>query len=179
MHLFKLIELYTLHPPNKYCSINKLEKYTPGVLWWLVTTRDSAHRQLAHDRCPDSSAPRISDLASRTHSQNSFSCFLLSRNIQFIVTRSKTGGSLNILPGLPQTKGVPRMQDFSNRDHPEVTCTLLYLKWITNEDLLYRAWDSAQHYVAAGMAGEFGGEWIHVNGWLSPFTVHLKLSQRC
>ena len=24
---------------------------------------------------------------------------------------------------------------------------------------------------------EFGGEWIHVHVWLSPFTVHLKLSQ--
>ena len=26
---------------------------------------------------------------------------------------------------------------------------------------------------------EFGGEWIHVHVWLSPFTVHLKLSQYC
>ena len=25
----------------------------------------------------------------------------------------------------------------------------------------------------------FGGEWIHVYVWLSPFTVHLKLSQHC
>ena len=25
--------------------------------------------------------------------------------------------------------------------------------------------------------GEFGGEWIHVYGWLSPFAVHLKLPQ--
>ena len=24
-----------------------------------------------------------------------------------------------------------------------------------------------------------GGEWIHVCVWLSPFTVHLKLSQHC
>ena len=27
------------------------------------------------------------------------------------------------------------------------------------------------------MGGEFGGEWIHVYVWLSPFTVDLKLSQ--
>ena len=27
------------------------------------------------------------------------------------------------------------------------------------------------------MGGEFGGGWIHVYVWLSPFTVHLKLSQ--
>ena len=29
------------------------------------------------------------------------------------------------------------------------------------------------------MGGEFGGDWIHVYVWLSPFTVHLKLSQPC
>ena len=27
--------------------------------------------------------------------------------------------------------------------------TLLYLKWITNKDLLYSTWNSAQCYVAA------------------------------
>ena len=40
--------------------------------------------------------------------------------------------------------------------------TLLYLKWITNKDLLYSTGNSAQCYVAACMGGEFGGEWIHV-----------------
>ena len=39
---------------------------------------------------------------------------------------------------------------------------LLYLKWITSEDLLYSTWNSAQCYVAASIAGEFGGEWIRV-----------------
>ena len=55
--------------------------------------------------------------------------------------------------------------------------TLLYLKWITNKDLLNSTLNSAQCYVAAWMRGEFGGEWIHVYAWLSPFTVHLKLLQ--
>ena len=27
--------------------------------------------------------------------------------------------------------------------------------------------------------GEFGGEWIHVYEWLSPFAGHVKLSQYC
>ena len=54
--------------------------------------------------------------------------------------------------------------------------TLLYLKWITNQDLLYSSWKSAQCYVAAWTRGKFG-EWIHVYVWLSPFDVHLKLSQ--
>ena len=29
------------------------------------------------------------------------------------------------------------------------------------------------------LGGEFGGDWIHVHVWLSPFTLHLKLSQHC
>ena len=55
--------------------------------------------------------------------------------------------------------------------------TLLYLKWITNKDLLYSTWNSAQCYEAAWIGGEFGGGWIHVYVWLSPFTVHLKQLQ--
>jgi len=35
--------------------------------------------------------------------------------------------------------------------------TLLYLKWITNKDLLYRPWKFAQSYVAAWMGERFGG----------------------
>ena len=54
--------------------------------------------------------------------------------------------------------------------------TLLYLKWITNKDLLYSTGNSAQCYVAAWMGGEFEGEWIHVYVWLSPFAMYLKLS---
>ena len=57
--------------------------------------------------------------------------------------------------------------------------TLLYLKWITNKDLLYSTGNSAKCYVAAWMGKEFGGEWIHVCVWLSPFVVYLKLSQHC
>ena len=40
--------------------------------------------------------------------------------------------------------------------------TLLYLKLITNKDLLYSTGNSAQYYIAAWMGGEFWGEWIHV-----------------
>ena len=54
--------------------------------------------------------------------------------------------------------------------------TLLCLTWRTNKDLLDSTGNSAQCHVAAWMGGEFAGEWIHVYVWLSPFTVHLKLS---
>ena len=54
---------------------------------------------------------------------------------------------------------------------------LLYLRWITNKDLLYSTGNFAKKcYVAAWMGGEFGGEWIHVYVWLSRFAVHLKPS---
>ena len=59
--------------------------------------------------------------------------------------------------------------------------TLLYLKCITNKDLLYGTWNSAQCDVTAWMGGKFEGEWIYVYVyiWLSPFAVHLKLLQHC
>ena len=65
------------------------------------------------------------------------------------------------------------------RDFKKVMYTLLYFKWITNKALLYSTWNSAQRYVPAWMGEGFGGEWIHVCVWLSPFTVPLKLSQHC
>ena len=57
--------------------------------------------------------------------------------------------------------------------------TLLYLKWVTNNSLLYSTVNSAQCYMAAWMEGAFGGIWMHVYVWLSSFVVHLKLSQHC
>ena len=65
------------------------------------------------------------------------------------------------------------------REFGIVMYTLLYLKWITNKDLLYSTGNSAQCYVAAWMGGEFEEGWIRVYVWLSRFAVHLKLSQHC
>ena len=36
--------------------------------------------------------------------------------------------------------------------------TQLYLRWITNKELLYSTGNSAQCYVAACIGGDFGGE---------------------
>ena len=55
--------------------------------------------------------------------------------------------------------------------------TLLFLKWITDKDLLYSTVNFVQCYMVAWKGGEFGGKWIHVCVWLSPFVVHLKLSK--
>ena len=52
--------------------------------------------------------------------------------------------------------------------------TLLYLKRITNKDLLYSTGNSARYYVAAWMGGDTGREWIRGHVWLSRFTVKLK-----
>ena len=57
--------------------------------------------------------------------------------------------------------------------------TLLYLRWITNSDLLYSTRNSAQGYVAVWVGGELGEEWIHGYACLSPLALHLKLSQHC
>ena len=57
---------------------------------------------------------------------------------------------------------------------------LLYLKWITNHELLYFLHMELRSVLcAAWLGGEFEGEWIHVCNCLSPFAVHLKLSQHC
>ena len=47
------------------------------------------------------------------------------------------------------------------------------------KDLLNSTGNSAECYVTAWMGGHFGGEWVRVYVWLSPFTVHLKGSQHC
>jgi len=54
-----------------------------------------------------------------------------------------------------------------------LTCQIFW----TNKDLLCSTENSAQCCVVAWMGGEFGGEWIHVYMWLSPFAVHFRLSQ--
>ena len=61
------------------------------------------------------------------------------------------------------------------RNFGKVVYTLLYLKYITNKNLLYSTGNSAQCYVAAWMGGEFGEKWMHVYARLSPFAVHLTL----
>ena len=65
------------------------------------------------------------------------------------------------------------------KDFWKAMYTLLYFKWISNKNQLYTTWNSAQCYVPAWMGKGFGGEWIHEYVRLSPFTVHLKLSQHC
>ena len=43
------------------------------------------------------------------------------------------------------------------------------IKDVTNKDLLHSTWNSVQCYVTAWTGEEFGGEWMHVYVWLSPF----------
>ena len=57
--------------------------------------------------------------------------------------------------------------------------TRLCLTWRTSKEPLDNMGKSAQCHMAAGMGGEFGGEWVHVYVWLSLFVVHLKPSQNC
>ena len=60
------------------------------------------------------------------------------------------------------------------REFGKVMNTLLYSKWITNKDLLYGTWNSAQCYVVAWMGRGSGEEWIHVYVWLRPETITTR-----
>ena len=61
----------------------------------------------------------------------------------------------------------------------KVMYTLLYLKWITSEDLLCSTWNSAQFYVPAWMEGDLGENGYMYMYDLSSFAAHLKLPQHC
>ena len=72
------------------------------------------------------------------------------------------------------TDGAKVMAD---REFGMVMYILLYLKEVTNKDLLTSTWNSAQGYVEAWMGGESGGEWIHIHVWLSPSAVNWLFSK--
>ena len=48
---------------------------------------------------------------------------------------------------------------------------------MNNQQEPTNTWNSAQCSEAAWMGEEFGGEWIYIYVWLSPFAVYLRLSQ--
>ena len=60
---------------------------------------------------------------------------------------------LPCLPGEAGSVGVEIVREFGIDMY-----TLLSFKWITNKNLLYSTWNSAQYCVAAWMGGEFGGD---------------------
>ena len=99
----------------------------------------------------------------------SFICGMKKNDTNVYVHNRLTDFENEIMVGRSRGEGIVR--EFGMNMY-----TLLYLKWITNKDPLYSTWNSAQCYVTAWMGKEFGGEWIHVYVWLSPFAVYLKLS---
>ena len=62
------------------------------------------------------------------------------------------------------------------REFGKVRYTLLYLKWITNKDLLYSTGKMAQYHVTAEMGKVFEKEQIHVCVQLNHFAVNLELT---
>ena len=77
---------------------------------------------------------------------------------ELIIKQKQTHRLKELDTQLPEGKYGGRDREFGT-----ATYTLLYLKCITNKDLLYSTWNSAQCYVAAWMGRKFGGEWIHVH----------------
>ena len=57
--------------------------------------------------------------------------------------------------------------------------TLLHFKWITNKDLLYSMWNSAQCYVAAMIGEESGGRMDTCICMTECLCCSPKMSQHC
>ena len=57
--------------------------------------------------------------------------------------------------------------------------TLLYIKYITNKDLLHSTGISSQYSVMTYMGKESKKEWICVYVYLIHFAVQQKLTQHC
>ena len=57
--------------------------------------------------------------------------------------------------------------------------TLLYIKYITNKNLLYSTGNSTQYSVLAYLGKESKKEWIYVYVYLIHFAVQQKLTQHC
>ena len=57
--------------------------------------------------------------------------------------------------------------------------TLLYIKWITNKDLLYSTRNSPQYSVMTYMGKGSKEEWICVYAYLIYFAVQQKSTQHC
>ena len=57
--------------------------------------------------------------------------------------------------------------------------TLLYIKQITNKNVLYSTGNSFQCSVMTSMGMESRREWIYVYVWLIHFAVQQKLTQHC
>ena len=97
---------------------------------------------------------------------------------------SSSGQDRDPGPGLPLTgnglkTGLPRHWASDNERQWCLQLIHTALFKMDNQQGPTVAGDSAQCYVAAWMGGESGGEWLHVYVWLSPFAVHLTLSQLC
>ena len=72
-------------------------------------------------------------------------------NTNELIYKTETDQSTHL-----QLPGGGRMGEEVDRYFRMDTHTLLYLKWITNKDLLYSTGNSAQCHVPAWMGGEFG-----------------------
>ena len=71
------------------------------------------------------------------------------------------------------------MRDGIVREFEMDIYTLLYFKWITNKDLLYSMWNSAQCYVAAMIGEESGGRMDTCICMTECLCCSPKMSQHC
>ena len=81
---------------------------------------------------------------------------------------------------LQQTYGYP-MEQVEVMDWGFVIgmCTLLYIEWMVNQDLLYSTGNSTQYSLITHMGRESEKEWICAYTKLNHFALQQKLSQHC
>ena len=98
------------------------------------------------------------------------SCLTLCNSMDYIVHGIFQARILEWVPS-PFSRGSSQPRDWT-----QVSCITggFFTNWPTRE--AQRIYTPVKKIK---MGGEFGGEWIHVYECLSPFSVHLKLSQCC
>ena len=75
---------------------------------------------------------------------------------------------LNLLPG-----------EVKDCDQKNKRTSSLYLKWITNKDLLYSTGNSAQWNVTTWLGKELEKEYMYIYVQPNHFAIHLKIIQYC
>ena len=108
-----------------------------------------------------------------------FLSFMVYMSISKALRRPGINILFNFLPKNEKRNSGKGWEEGIVREFGMVMCTPLCLKWITNKDLLCNTGSAAQWSVHCGWVGCLKENEFSYMYWLSPFAVHLKLSQYC
>ena len=132
--LYSLVLLWYIYTVEYYSAIKKKE-----IMPFAVTWRDLESVILSE----------VSQMEKEKYRMTSLICGIEKEMIQMSLLKKQKNQTM-------VARGRGKMGDGVVRELWIDIYTLLYLKQITNKDLLYSTGNSAQCHVAAGMGGEFG-----------------------